>query len=346
MWRRGLHGLPIAVVDDERFDGHRSMEPHPERPERLVAARAGLKRAVAAEQWARVAARPVSEEEALRVHSESYLRRLRDALRAGWGHIDADTFFCPETEEAAWLAAGGAVELCRTVVEGPVRRGLALLRPPGHHACPSQAMGFCLLNNIAIAAADALAQGLSRVAIVDWDVHHGNGTQDIFYDDARVLFISLHQSPLYPGTGRIDERGACGAEGYTVNVPMPPGSGPNAYGAAFREVVLPVLRSFDAELVLASSGLDGHRRDPLAQLELDAECFGAMTSALVRHVEEAGHGRLALFLEGGYDLEAIEESVCAMASALLGEPYELADGPLSAAEARSLGRAKIHPGAS
>ncbi|MBW2211995.1 MAG: histone deacetylase [Deltaproteobacteria bacterium] len=325
MWRRGLHGLPIAVVDDERFDGHRSMEPHPERPERLVAARAGLKRAVAAEQWARVAARPVSEEEALRVHSESYLRRLRDALRAGWGHIDADTFFCPETEEAAWLAAGGAVELCRTVVEGPVRRGLALLRPPGQ---------------------DALAQGLSRVAIVDWDVHHGNGTQDIFYDDARVLFISLHQSPLYPGTGRIDERGACGAEGYTVNVPMPPGSGPNAYGAAFREVVLPVLRSFDAELVLASSGLDGHRRDPLAQLELDAECFGAMTSALVRHVEEAGHGRLALFLEGGYDLEAIEESVCAMASALLGEPYELADGPLSAAEARSLGRAKIHPGAS
>jgi acetoin utilization deacetylase AcuC-like enzyme len=341
-----MAGLPIAVVDDERFDGHRSMEPHPERPERLVAARAGLKRAVAAEQWARVAARPVSDEEVLRVHSESYLRLLRDALGAGWGHIDADTFFCPETEEAAWLAAGGAVELCRAVVEGPARRGLALLRPPGHHACASRAMGFCLLNNIAIAAADALAQGLSRVAIVDWDVHHGNGTQDIFYDDARVLFISLHQSPLYPGTGRVEERGARGGDGYTVNVPMPPGSGPNAYGAAFREVVLPVLESFDAELVLVSSGLDGHRRDPLAQLELDAECFGAMTSALVEHVDEAGHGRLALFLEGGYDLEAIEESVHAMAAALRGERYGLAEGALSAGEARSLGRAKVHPGAS
>lgn len=316
--------LPIGVVDDERFDGHRSMEMHPERPERLVAARAGLKRAVAADELVRVAARPVRDEEVLRVHSESYLLGLRDALSAGWGHIDADTFFCPETQEAAWLAAGGAVELCRAVVDGPVRRGIALLRPPGHHACPSRAMGFCLLNNIAIAAADALARGLSRVAIVDFDVHHGNGTQDIFYEDARVLFISLHQSPLYPGTGRVEERGARGGEGYTVNVPMPPGSGPEAYGAAFRGLVLPALRSFDAELVLVSSGLDGHRRDPLAQLELDANCFGAMTTALAEHVDEAGHGRLALFLEGGYDLDAIEESVHAMVTALGGERYELA----------------------
>ncbi|UCH28921.1 MAG: histone deacetylase [Myxococcales bacterium] len=316
--------LPIAVVDDERFDGHRSMEMHPERPERLVAARAGLKRAAAPGELVRVAARPVNDEEVLRVHSETYLRGLRDALRAGWGHIDADTFFCPQTEEAAWLAAGGAVELCRAVVDGPVRRGIALLRPPGHHACPSRAMGFCLLNNIAIAAADALARGLSRVAIVDFDVHHGNGTQDIFYEDARVLFVSLHQSPLYPGTGRVEERGARGGEGYTVNAPMPPGSGPEAYGAAFRELVLPALRSFDAELVLVSSGLDGHRRDPLAQLELDANCFGAMTTALADHVDEAGHGRLALFLEGGYDLHAIEESVHAMVMALGGERYELA----------------------
>jgi acetoin utilization deacetylase AcuC-like enzyme len=145
----------------------------------------------------------------------------------------------------------------------------------------------------------------------------------IFYDDARVLFISLHQSPLYPGTGRVDERGAGAGEGYTVNVPMAPGSGPDAYGTAFREVLLPALGGFDAELVLVSAGLDGHRRDPLAQLELDAECFGAMTSTLVRHVDEAGHGRLALFLEGGYDLEALEESVYAMGSALRGEAYEL-----------------------
>jgi acetoin utilization deacetylase AcuC-like enzyme len=332
--------MPIAVVDDERFDGHRAVEMHPERPERLVAARAGLKRAVAPEELVRVAVRPVSDEEVLRVHSESHLRGLRDALSAGWGHIDADTFFSPASEEAAWLAAGGAVELCRAVVEGPVRRGLALLRPPGHHAVPSRAMGFCLLNNIAIAAADALARGLSRVAIVDWDVHHGNGTQDIFYEDARVLFVSLHQSPLYPGTGRVEERGARGGEGTTVNVPMPPGSGPAAYGAAFRELVLPVLRAFDAELVLVSSGFDAHRRDPLAQLELDADCFGAMTTALLEHVEEAGHGRLALFLEGGYDLDAIEDSVGLVAKALGGERYELADGGLSRAEARGIELAK------
>jgi acetoin utilization deacetylase AcuC-like enzyme len=339
-----MAGLPIAVVDDARFDGHRAMEMHPERPERLVAARAGLKRAVAAEEWVRVSTRRVSDEEVLRVHSEAHLRKLRDTLRAGWGHIDADTFFCPESEEAAWLAAGGAVELCRAVIEGPVQRGLALLRPPGHHAGPSRAMGFCLLNNIAIAAADALARGLSRVAIVDWDVHHGNGTQEIFYDDARVLFVSLHQSPLYPGTGRVEERGARGGEGYTVNVPMPPGSGPEAYGAAFRELVLPALRAFDAELVLVSSGLDAHRQDPLAQLELDAECFGAMTTALVDHADEAGHGRLALFLEGGYDLDAIEESVHAMATALRGERYELAEGALRATEVRSLMRAKESAG--
>ena len=315
--------MAIALVDDERFDGHRAMEMHPERPERLAAARAGLERAVAADELVRVAARPVSDEEVLRVHTESHLRGLRDALSAGWGHIDADTFFSPASEEAAWLAAGGAVELCRAVVAGPVQRGLALLRPPGHHAVASRAMGFCLLNNIAIAAADALARGLSRVAIVDWDVHHGNGTQDIFYEDARVLFVSLHQSPLYPGTGRVDERGAGGGKGTTVNVPMPPGSGPAAYGAAFRELVLPALRAFDAELVLVSSGFDAHARDPLAQLELDAGCFGAMTTALLEHVEEAGHGRLALFLEGGYDLEAVEQSVCAVAKALEGERYEL-----------------------
>ena len=332
--------MPIAVVDDERFDGHRAMQMHPERPERLEAGRAGLKRAVAADELVRVAARPVSDEEVLRVHTESHLRGLRDALASGWGQIDADTFFCPESEEAAWLAAGGAVELCRAVVEGPVRRGLALLRPPGHHAVASRAMGFCLLNNIAIAAADALARGLSRVAIVDWDVHHGNGTQDIFYDDPRVLLVSLHQSPLYPGTGRVEERGAGAGKGTTVNLPMPPGSGPEAYGTAFRELVLPVLRGFDAELVLVSSGFDAHRRDPLANLELDADCYGAMTTALLDHVEEAGHGRLALLLEGGYDLDALEESVCAVARALQGERYALAEGALGRAEARALELAK------
>ena len=337
-----MSDLPIAVVDDARFDGHRAMEPHPERPERLVAARRGLRAGLPAERALRIATRPVDDEEALRVHSEPYLTRLRDQLQSGrgWGHIDADTFFCPETEEAAWLAAGGAVELSRAIVEGRARRGIALLRPPGHHARPSQAMGFCLLNNIAIAAADALARGLSRVAIVDWDVHHGNGTQDIFYEDERVLFISLHQSPLYPGTGSLRERGASEGEGYTVNLPMPPGSGPFAYGAAFREVVLPILKAFEADAVLVSCGLDGHERDPLASLQLDAATFASMTTALAQHVDTLGHGRVALFLEGGYDLDAIEASIAAIAQSLHGQSAELPEGPMSQAEERAISSAK------
>jgi acetoin utilization deacetylase AcuC-like enzyme len=200
-------------------------------------------------------------------------------------------------------------------------------------------MGFCFLNNVAIAAADALAQGAERVAIVDWDVHHGNGTQEIFYEDQRVLYVSLHQSPLYPGTGSAEEGGGVGAEGYTINIPMPPGTGSNAYGEAFRAIVLPILNAFRADLVLVSAGVDGHLRDPLAQLELDETCFAAMTTALARHVEELGHGRLALFLEGGYDLRAIEGSIGAMVEALRGREIDLPTGPLRPVEERALERA-------
>ena len=314
---------PIAIVDDRCFDRHRSAEPHPERPERLVAARGGLESALPSSQRLNVAARAATEEELLAVHAPEYLERLERELAGSWGHLDGDTYFCPDTREAAWLAAGGAVELCDAIMDGRAHRGLALLRPPGHHACRSRAMGFCLLNNVAVAAGAALARGADRVAIVDWDVHHGNGTQDIFYEDDRVLFISTHQWPLYPGTGSARETGSGDGSGYTVNVPMPPGAGPNAYGEAFREIVLPALRRFEADLVLVSSGLDAHRRDPLAQIQLDSEAFGAMTTALCRHVDDLGHGRLALCLEGGYDLEAIEGATSEIVSALLGRGREL-----------------------
>ena len=334
-----MHTLPIAVVDDQRFDRHRPADPHPERPERLIAARAGLKRALPDAEQVNIPVRAVTDDEALRVHSADYLTQLQRTLRAGWGQIDADTYFCPDTEEAAWLAAGGAVELCRGVLQGSPPRGIALLRPPGHHACRSQAMGFCFLNNVAIAAADALAQGATRVAIVDWDVHHGNGTQEIFHEDKRVLYLSLHQAPFYPGTGRSEDVGAAGAEGYTINIPMPSKTGPNAYGDAFRRIVVPILDAFAADIVLVSAGLDGHLRDPLAELQLDAACYGAMTTALVGHVGRLGHGRLAVFLEGGYDLEAIEDSVAVIVEALRGKPYELPVGPLRPLEDHALLRA-------
>lgn len=289
-----------------------------------------------------VPVRPITDDEAARVHSPAYLSSLRRALGkgSGWGHIDADTYFCPDTEQAAWLAAGGGVELCRALMEGKSRRGIALLRPPGHHACPSQSMGFCLLNNVAIAAADALARGASRVAVIDWDVHHGNGTQDIFYAEPRVLFISLHQSPLYPGTGRIDEIGRGEAQGYNINVPVPPRTGPAAYGEAFRSIVLPILSEFRADVVLVSAGLDAHVLDLLAELDLDASCYGALTTALVTHAEEMGHGRVGLFLEGGYDLSAIADSFSAMTRALQGRGTALPNGPLRSAESSALAAAR------
>jgi acetoin utilization deacetylase AcuC-like enzyme len=334
--------MRIAIVDDSRFDLHRSDEPHPERPERLLAARSGLAKAMTEAERLDVAARPILDEEAARVHSPEYLAALRRIFRAGsgWGYVDADTYFCPDTEQATWLAAGGAIELCRTLLADRARRGVALLRPPGHHACASRAMGFCFLNNVALAAAEALHQGAARVAIVDWDVHHGNGTQEIFYGDPRVLFVSLHQSPLYPGTGDVNELGRGDAEGYNINIPVPPRTGPAAYAEAFRSIVLPVLADFQADIVLVSAGVDGHARDPLAQLELDAHCYGALTTALLDHVDAIGHGRLGLFLEGGYDLRAIEDSLETMVRSLRGDSFALPTGTLRGAETNALSIAR------
>jgi acetoin utilization deacetylase AcuC-like enzyme len=214
---------------------------------------------------------------------------------------------------------------------GGPRRGVALLRPPGHHAEPDTAMGFCLINNVAVAAARALQDGARRVAIVDWDVHHGNGTQAAFYDDPRVLFVSLHQYPFYPGTGAPDEIGQGQGRGFTANVALPAGQGPETYAHAFARVVLPLLDQFAADIVLVSAGFDAHARDPLAQMNLDAPSYGAMAGALVEHAERAGHGRVALLLEGGYDLAALQDSVAAAARALLGQSFAPSQDAPSAA---------------
>jgi acetoin utilization deacetylase AcuC-like enzyme len=329
----------LQVLDDPRFDAHTAHGYHPERAERLAAARSGLASAIPAARRRALEPTLATAEELGRVHEPGYLRRLTVELRSGRGQLDADTFFSEGTHTAAWLAAGGTARMARELLRDRGGRGLALVRPPGHHATPSDAKGFCLLNNVAIGAATALASGARRVAIVDWDVHHGNGTQDVFERDPRVLFVSLHQSDLYPHySGKPTEVGVGAGAGHTVNVALPAGSGPEVYGEAFRKLVLPLLDHFEADLTLVSAGFDAHARDPLASMELDSPSFGALASALVAQAERAGHGRVAFVLEGGYDLVALESSVAAVARAALGHRTALPEGAISAAAHVALAR--------
>jgi acetoin utilization deacetylase AcuC-like enzyme len=227
-------------------------------------------------------------------------------LRGKEGYIDADTFVSPESVTIAELAAGGTVALVDQLIDGPVSKGFALVRPPGHHATPGRAMGFCLLNNVAIAAAHARARGLERVAIIDWDVHHGNGTQDAFYGDPHVLYVSTHQFPFYPGTGAVLETGTGEGTGYTVNVPMTAGGGDARYRGAFERVILPALSEYRPDLVIVSAGFDASARDPLAEMALSADAFGWMGRELRKIADASAKGRMLVALEGGYDLVALE----------------------------------------
>jgi acetoin utilization deacetylase AcuC-like enzyme len=298
-----IDGVRALVLDDPRFARHVPLGHHPERPERLTAARAAV--AAVDAGFLRVAPRAASHEELARVHEPIFLERLT-RLRGQEGHLDADTYVSPESVDIAWLAAGSLVAMVDALIDGPVSKGVALIRPPGHHARPSQAMGFCLLNNVAVAAAHARARGLQRVAVVDWDVHHGNGTQEIFWRDQGVLYLSTHQFPFYPGTGAVDERGEGDGEGYTVNVPLAAGGGDAVYRGAFERVVLPVLEQYAPELVLVSAGFDAAARDPLAQMQLSDQAFGWMAGELARLADKSAGGRMALVLEGGYDLVALQ----------------------------------------
>lgn len=315
----------LAVLDDNVFDDHHDSHAHPECPERLIAAREGMRLGLSTHVPIHVSAREAAIEELSRVHGAKYLQGLERELRGDRGHLDADTFFSRGTRHAAWAAAGGVTSLAAAIWQGDADRGIALVRPPGHHAEPDRAMGFCMLNNVAIAAASLLHQGAKRVAIVDWDVHHGNGTQHAFYDDPRVLFVSLHQWPLYPGTGAAREIGAGPGAGFNANLALPANSGPEAYAAAFRRVVLPVLAAFVPDVILVSAGFDAHARDPLASMQLDSASYRAMGAALMGIT-----GRIGWVLEGGYDLQALSASVQAVTEAALGRHESLSeDAPSS-----------------
>jgi acetoin utilization deacetylase AcuC-like enzyme len=307
------------VVDDARFDRHAPLGHHPERPERLIAARHALARAGAAgAQFDRVGPRTATDDELARVHDRRFVEALTK-LRGERGYLDPDTYVSAESVEVARLAAGSLLAMVDAMIDGPVPKGVALLRPPGHHARPARAMGFCLLNNVAIAAAHARTRGLERIAVVDWDVHHGNGTQEIFWTDPNVLYVSTHQSPFYPGTGDAEEVGDGPGQGYTVNVPLAAGAGDAVYASAFERVVLPVVESYAPELVLVSAGFDASARDPLAQMELSANAFGWMARELARLAARSAKGRMALVLEGGYDLVALEAGLAGAIDGMLAD---------------------------
>ncbi len=302
-------GTGLAVLSHPRFFDHSPPGFHPERPRRLEAAELGARRAQTSSRPVAVAVRDATREELERAHDPAWLDRLERTLTMPAGYLDADTYFNASTRAAAWLAAGGACAMVEALRDGAADVAMLLARPPGHHATRHRAMGFCVLNNVAVAAAHALSLGFERVAIVDWDVHHGNGTQDIFYDDPRVLFVSLHESPAYPDTGYVHETGGARAPGMTVNLPLPSGCDGGAYAAAFERVVLPVLREAAPDLVLVSAGYDAHARDPLATMLLERGDYRWMAAQLREVARASARGRVGVVLEGGYDLSALEESV-------------------------------------
>jgi acetoin utilization deacetylase AcuC-like enzyme len=287
---------------------------HPENAGRLRAIEAALGEAEGLE-LERVQAPAATREQLERVHSPAYVDAIRELSEAGGGMIDLDTAASAGSWEAALHAAGGAAWAARTMLGDGHRAAFCGLRPPGHHAETSQAMGFCLFNNMAVAAAEALEAGAERVLVLDWDVHHGNGTEQIFAADPRVLYISIHQWPLYPGTGPAEYEGDGEGEGYTLNMPVAPGSGSDEFLALVQHVVAPVTRSYRPGLVAISAGYDAHRDDPLASCLVDTEAYADMTATMRDLAAELG-APVLICLEGGYAPRALSASVVATLGAL------------------------------
>jgi acetoin utilization deacetylase AcuC-like enzyme len=306
--------VAIVVATHPSFTSHDTGRGHPERPARLEAVAAGFDASELGDDLVRFEPRPAPLEAMARIHPGDYLASLRDFTAAGGGHIDADTVAGPSSYEAAVLAAGAGLDAIERLDAGEADAAFCAVRPPGHHATPNRPMGFCLVNNVAVAAA-ALADRGERVLIIDIDAHHGNGTQDAFYRDPRVTYVSLHQYPLYPGTGALDEIGAGDGLGYTINFPLPHGATGDIYRAALDDVVAPFAAEFEPTWLLVSAGYDAHRRDPITGLGLSAGDYADIAAALAGLV---ARGRQVWFLEGGYDLDGLAMSVASTLSRLAG----------------------------
>ncbi len=308
----------LIVIEDARFELHEAPPGHPEAPARLHAVR----RAIAARE-ARVSlerARPAGDPELLAVHPHAHLQLLEEAARRAPVRLDPDTFASTASAEVARLAAGAAIDAARAVARGEADAALAAVRPPGHHAEADRAMGFCLLNNVAIAAA-ALRheEGVERVFVFDWDVHHGNGTQHIFETDPHVFYASIHQFPFYPGTGSAGEIGIGRGEHATLNIPLPPGCGDAEYLNVVDRLIAPAIATFEPEILLVSCGFDAHRDDPLGGMAVTGAGYAAMTHQLRALADACCGGRLAFVLEGGYSARGLEESTGALLDAAAAE---------------------------
>jgi len=302
-----------GLVLDDRFQRHLTGEGHPERPERLAAIHEGLQEGNLIQACRNIPATPIPLDKVLAVHTREYVDRLEQACAVGQRYIDVpDSAICRESFEIARLAAGGVLNAVDEVMGSRLTNAFCVVRPPGHHAERRLSMGFCLLNNIAIAAQHLLdAHSLDRVLVLDWDVHHGNGTQHIFEEDPRVLFISLHGHPglVYPGTGYAHEKGRGKGEGFTINIPILPPGRDEVWRRAFDDPIRPAVDAFRPQFVLISAGFDAHRLDPLAPLELETSSYGWMTDELVGVAARHCGGKLVSLLEGGYHLDALAESV-------------------------------------
>jgi acetoin utilization deacetylase AcuC-like enzyme len=315
--------VSVTLFTSPRFADHLTPPGHPERVARFevmqVVASEFRKRGGRVEE-----PRRVTDEEITRIHDVEYLSSIKEVAGRAVA-LDPDTFTSPATCDVAYLAAGAAVSAVEHVLsEGDGARAMALVRPPGHHAERNRAMGFCFFNSIAIAAAHARARGLERVAIVDYDVHHGNGTQWSFYNDPSVLFISSHQYPYYPGTGAAGDVGSGAGKGFTVNLPLSAGATDADYELVYAKVARPILSQFRPSLILISAGFDAHMDDPLAGMRLSAGCFGHLTAAIGRIADECCGGRVVAITEGGYDLAALAESLRSAIRALEGDTKDFA----------------------
>jgi len=305
-------------------EGHmaHAQQGHPERPERVECIRILMEEIGWWEKFPKIAPTTIPDEILFKIHEPAYMNRLQEVSSRGQS-FDMDTYTTLSSWELAHQAAGGAIAVASAVWNREARRGFAMTRPPGHHATSNRAMGFCLMNNIAIAAEYLIqANGSKRLVIIDLDLHHGNGTEQIFYNRGDVFYLSTHQSPLYPGTGNIGDTGVSEGSGKNANFPLPPFSGDQAFLTVMNDLIIPLLSHYGPEMILVSYGFDTHWRDPLGNLLLSGNAYGEMIKLLSDWADQHCEGRIALFLEGGYDLDAARVCSQSVISAMLGEPQE------------------------